>query len=650
MARPFVLVVGLVATVQLVAQSPQQPRALPTAAVSGVVSDYATHEPIAGARVFLAPPPKPPSRIASELTDARGRFVFANVPAGEYGVRAEKPGYSSGQLGGPGVNTETITLTDGMWFKTANIALVKFGAIGGTVTDERGEPVVGAYVRLLVPFKLAGTQQVAAGPAVKTDDRGVYRIANLPAGAYFVEVPSVQHGVQANASMSEIEGADGEPRRNGGVLLDGLTALILGNYVTPPPPIDGRWQAYPPIFHPGVASFASAQAVHVSYGADQSGVDIALRPVPTVRVAGALEGPPDAAAGLVLRLMPQGLENLGVGSEAATTVVGKDGSFRFVNVPAGDYVIAPGPIFEFTMLATSDSELVNPTHRAFGPLPVTPAMGNETHQSSGSYIRATGLESPVAEIGRNTFVPDVLDRVQTGYARVPVSVGDRDVAGITVPLERPATLHCTVVFDDVSGALPTGNLQVQPANGSPAWPGQNVLHQGEEWRGPFDVTNLVPGEYVLSFLPVGRGSAVSLKSVVVDGQDVSRKTVTVINGVRANVVITFTGRTIRLAGIVRDDGGRPVAGGSVAIFPVDRTLWAKQGVSSTWVRAATAGAQGAYQLTDIRAGEYFIAGIDPSADRPWRDPAFFDAMASAAARIVLGWGDTKSIDVRVVKK
>jgi hypothetical protein len=650
MARPLLLLVGLAATVRLVAAVPQSPQALPTAAVSGVVTDYATHEPIAGARVFLAPPPKPPGRMAWELTDARGRFVFTNVPLGEYGVRSEKPGYSGGQLGGPGLNTETITLTDGMWFKTANISLVKFGAIGGTVTDERGEAVVGAYVRLLVPFKLAGTPQIAAGPAVKTDDRGAYRIANLPAGTYFVEVPSVQHSVQANTSMSEIEGADGEPSRNGGVLLDGLTALILGNYVTPPPPIDGRWQAYPPIFYPGVASFGSAQPVHVSYGADQSGVDIALRPVGTVRVAGALEGPADAAAGLVLRLMPQGLENLGVGSEAATAVVGRDGSFRFANVPAGDYVIAPGPIFEFTMLATSNSELVNPTHRAFGPLPVTPAMGKETHQSSGSYIRALGLESPVAEIGRNTFTPDVLDRVQTGYARVPVSVSDRDVAGITIPLERPATLHCTVVFEEVSGGLPTGNLQVQPANGSPALPGRNVLHQGEEWRPAFDITSLVPGEYVLSFQPVGRGPAVSLKSVVVDGQDVSRKTVTVTNGVRANAVITFTGRTIRLAGVVRDDGGKPLAGGSVAVFPVDRSLWANQGTSSTWVRAATGNAQGVYQLTDLRAGDYFIVGVDPSADRPWRDPAFFEATASAATRIALGWGDTKSLDVKVIKK
>ncbi len=61
MARPVVLVIGLVATLRLVAWTPQTPQAPATAAVSGVVVDYATNQPIAGVVVFLAPPPKPPA-------------------------------------------------------------------------------------------------------------------------------------------------------------------------------------------------------------------------------------------------------------------------------------------------------------------------------------------------------------------------------------------------------------------------------------------------------------------------------------------------------------------------------------------------------------------------------------------------------------
>ncbi len=204
-------------------------------------------------------------------------------------------------------------------------------------------------------------------------------------------------------------------------------------------------------------------------------------------------------------------------------------------MPAGDYVIAPGPIYEFAMLGTSDVELVNPMHRVFGPLPATPALGKETHPSSGGFVRATGLESPVAAIGRNQFTPEVLDRNQTNYARVSVNVSDHDVAGIVVPFERLATLRCSVSFEDVTGPLPQGALQLYPANGSPSLTSASVLHQGDEWRSAFDIKSVLPGEYTLYFQPIGRGTPVTLKAIVVDGQDVSRKTVTAANGALSNV-------------------------------------------------------------------------------------------------------------------
>ena len=47
--------------------------------------------------------------------------------------------------------------------------------------------------------------------------------------------------------------------------------------------------------------------------------------------------------------MPAGSEQLGFGSEAATTVVERDGSFTFLNVPAGEYTLLAQAVFgEFT--------------------------------------------------------------------------------------------------------------------------------------------------------------------------------------------------------------------------------------------------------------------------------------------------------------
>jgi len=41
------------------------------------------------------------------------------------------------------------------------------------------------------------------------------------------------------------------------------------------------------------------------------------------------------------------------------------------------------------------------------------------------------------------------------------------------------------------------------------------------------------------------------------------------------------------------------------------------------------------------------AGADANAN-PWRDPAFLDAAHQFAERVSLEWGETKTLDLRVV--
>jgi hypothetical protein len=82
--------------------------------------------------------------------------------------------------------------------------------------------------------------------------------------------------------------------------------------------------------------------IEITYGDSRSGVDVQLEPVPAVQVSGRIS--PDAGVTppppLVLRLMARGQEMLGFGAEAATSMVKPDGTFTFLNVPAGEY----GPV------------------------------------------------------------------------------------------------------------------------------------------------------------------------------------------------------------------------------------------------------------------------------------------------------------------
>jgi hypothetical protein len=138
-------------------------------AITGVVTDAATKQPIADAIVQLLVEDE--RRVVDRLrhfTDTRGRFVFTDLPAGAYSVRATRTGYFEAGFGGvPGFaqSSSRIALADGQWFSTANIAMWRPGSISGAVTDERGEPVVGVYVRALTHVRVGGTPPGGRVPA-----------------------------------------------------------------------------------------------------------------------------------------------------------------------------------------------------------------------------------------------------------------------------------------------------------------------------------------------------------------------------------------------------------------------------------------------------------------------------------------------------
>lgn len=80
------------------------------------------------------------------------------------------------------------------------------GSISGVVLDDRGEPIVNAYVRVLSRIPIGGEPQLAAGSFARTDDRGAYRIAGLPRGTYYVQMPSVQNAFSAATTDTALAG------------------------------------------------------------------------------------------------------------------------------------------------------------------------------------------------------------------------------------------------------------------------------------------------------------------------------------------------------------------------------------------------------------------------------------------------------------
>lgn len=614
---------------------PDPPAVTGTGAITGVVLDASTGAPIADAVVYLGPPNQKTGQPRRVLTDDKGRFVFQQLgplPDG-YSLGASKSGYLPGNFGQAGGTTGSrIPLTDGEWFGNAKIVLVRPASLSGTVMDESGDPVVGAYVRVLTQVTVAGVAHVARGPVAKTDDRGAYRIAGLTPGKYVVNVPVVQVGVSPSAAAGSLSvmGTPPEPTLE----IDAATRVVLGRYPLPRPSSDGRLRVYAPTFYPGVMTLRDAQPIDLASGEGREGVDLRLEPVSAVRVSGTVTGPGDAIAGLRLRLLADGAETLGDGSETATTAVAGDGTFTFANVPAGQYsILARWVASEFV----TRPALLLP----MAELPMSP--NSLTISTMGA---PEGLGHDYRELDRKGSA--------AYWGRVRVDVGDREVSGVVVALQRGVTISGRGAWDGApaggaflkqQGAPLALRLQAEPANGDISVAGPSQFRSQPSDPAAFSFEGLLPGQvYLRGTLPP------KIMSIVWNGRDMTHRPFDTSEGRDyTDVVVTFTDKTTSLTGAVLDDRGRPVADASVIAFPVEREQWANYGFNPPRLRAAQPASNGTYRQTVLPPGEYFVAAIRPLAGVDWRNARFLEAASRLASRVTLDWGDAKTADLRLVQ-
>jgi len=147
-----------------------------------VVSDDGrpvTNATIMAQAVTGAPAAKPSSRV-----DAEGKFVFEDLPSAAYVVVATAPGYidQSMALGDPSQWPRHLI---GAQLK---ITMIKGGVITGTVTNAKGEPIIGVPVNASPANELSSSMANLMGlqSVGETDDRGIYRIYGLMPGQYTV--------------------------------------------------------------------------------------------------------------------------------------------------------------------------------------------------------------------------------------------------------------------------------------------------------------------------------------------------------------------------------------------------------------------------------------------------------------------------------
>src|ERR1700678_3096600 len=171
------------------AAAAQQPSASTAQAwhISGKVVDARSGRPLARCVVELSPTDNRSQSLSLESGDD-GQFDFGGVRTGKYALSAARRGYliqsyqqhesfSTAIAVGPDLESENLIFN-----------LMPQAIFYGTVTDEAGEPVRRAQVRLYEDRDLDGIRSTQEVQTVITDDRGMYEIPNITPANYFLSV------------------------------------------------------------------------------------------------------------------------------------------------------------------------------------------------------------------------------------------------------------------------------------------------------------------------------------------------------------------------------------------------------------------------------------------------------------------------------
>ena len=218
MKKIFALILGIAFATTIFAQSNT------AGSITGIVTDSITGNPIFHATV-IAMRANGPGMGNHAVTDSSGVYTLANLPAGNYTVKAVAQGYRHKFYPSPVAVVTGQTTTD------INFALAQMttppppgsGSISGIVTDSlTGEPIINAMV--------TACRTSACGGRAFTDSFGVYTIQNLSAGDY--QVMASARNYRTKRYPTSVAVVIGQSTAD-------INFALVGSTTPPPPPNPG---------------------------------------------------------------------------------------------------------------------------------------------------------------------------------------------------------------------------------------------------------------------------------------------------------------------------------------------------------------------------------------------------------------------------
>jgi hypothetical protein len=487
----------------------------PAAAFEGRVV-HATGQPAPDLIVTAEPVAQPGATIALaetrwERTDDLGRFRVHTLIPGAYRLRVSAPLRTSGRgMFYPGTEdpeqAATITAVSGetaapLDFVVESPASIPQApthpvrrAMEGRILDEFGEPISGVSIQALV--RGATGRLFAPTPAALyngwTDDRGVFRLFNLPPGDYYLLARSGLFG-NANTWMSSFK-----------------VDAPLG---------------FAPTFYPGASEMSGAGIVSLLAGTDLTGLDFSLVPDGVTTFAGNVVdhgGQPVRNTDITINSLQSLL--------LTRRTTDASGRFQVKGVPEGSHVVVVRTQELMGSMTTTVPPATGPqfVNVTLGVRPVRRVEGVVRFEGSGPrpdrvdvLMRQSGPDSPGPVTFSVVAAPDadgwftlrhfikagVIRTTASGWilksvvlegrdiTDVPFNFLDADVSGVEVTLtNRTGSVEGTVIDGDVRRS--NASVIFYAADPSQIGPWTRLVATARSGEGGrFVVKDMTPGRY-----------------------------------------------------------------------------------------------------------------------------------------------------------
>jgi hypothetical protein len=413
----------------------------------------------------------------------------------------------------------------------------RHGIISGTVRDDGGDPVVAVGVLAFRKQILGFRPTLFPRGQVRSDDRGQFRLGNLPPGEYLI-------------CACDRDSLPIDKGLLGRVGQEGIAASSVARQ------LDGAVLTFPPTFHPGSRRVADAVSIVIGYADDRRGIDITMQPVAARRVSGKLVGgDPGASTSHTLVLFVEGDGPAATGPISGLPAVRMtpEGAFEFAAVPPGQYTLAAYP---------SDGK--------------------------------KGLT-----------------------ASVPVTVGDRDVSDVMVPLGPGATVRGRVDFSGAAArpdavTLEKARVGLVPIVLSPAMliasgSSGSVGHSGMlSQDGSFTIEGVTPGRYLVNAGQFGPAWQTVESISTTDGRSLQPVLDVAPSGVGA-LVVTMSDRALSTLEVTLPLRKYELPGElRVALFPVDPTFWPETYLAPGRFAFSSANNRGIVNFAAVPPGDYYV--------------------------------------------